>query len=68
MAWTLTALTKVVLRIASPVPEETKYLVRSTVLGAASYDASYPTSMVMDAQQVGSLAFDQLLMNDNSTC
>ncbi|KAI9231381.1 MAG: Clathrin/coatomer adaptor, adaptin-like protein [Podila humilis] len=51
VAWTLTALTKVVLRIASPVPEVITYLVRSTVLGAASYDASYPTSMVMDAQQ-----------------
>lgn len=58
VAWALTALTKVVLRIAPPVPEEITYLVRSTVLGTASYDASYPTSMVMDVQQVGSPSFD----------
>ncbi|KAF9310973.1 hypothetical protein BG003_007920 [Podila horticola] len=52
VAWTLTALTKMVLRIASPVPEEIAHLVRSTALGRTSYDAaSYPTSLVMDAQQ-----------------
>lgn len=58
VAWTLTALTKMVLRIASPVPEEIAHLVRSTALGRTSYDAaSYPTSLVMDAQQVGSDSF-----------
>ncbi|KAG0013972.1 AP-4 complex subunit epsilon-1, partial [Podila clonocystis] len=52
VAWTLTALTKVVLRIAPPVPEEITHLVRSTVLGVASYDAaSFPTALAMDAQQ-----------------
>ncbi|KAG0081651.1 AP-4 complex subunit epsilon-1, partial [Podila epicladia] len=51
-AWTLTALTKVVLRIAPSVPEEIMHLVRSTVLGVTSYDAaSFPTSLVVDVQQ-----------------